>query len=211
MSGVAKPRANRPLVICDCDEVLLRMVGPFRDWLASEHEIDFTLKNDFSDALHYRATGEPVERHDVWRLLAAFFDTEMDRQDPFPGAIEALNILSETADVVILTNLLDERAQARKAQLAGHGLDIEVYTNQGPKGPAIRRIVEEHAPGKVAFIDDLPQHHASAAQDYPDSIRLHMCGEPELSPHIDCAYEAGHAHARIDSWDEALPWLLERL
>ena len=102
-------------------------------------------------------------------------------------------------------------AEARRAQLAGHGLHVEVYTNQGPKGAAIRRIVEEHAPGRVAFIDDLPQHHASAAEEYPDSIRLHLCGEPELAPHIDCAFEAGHAHARIDRWDEALPWLLERL
>jgi hypothetical protein len=41
--------------------------------------------------------------------------------------------------------------------------------------------------------------------------RLHLCGEPLLAPHIACAHEAGHAHARIDDWDRALPWLLERL
>lgn len=169
------------------------------------------LKNDFSDALRHQASGHLVDRQEVWRLLGAFFDTEMDRQAPIAGAIEAMNTLAETAKVVILTNLLDHRAEARREQLAGHGLQVEVYTNQGPKGAAIRRIVAEHAPGRVAFIDDLPQHHASAAEEYPDSIRLHMCGEPELAPHIECAYEAGHAHARIDRWDEALPWLLERL
>ena len=38
-----------------------------------------------------------------------------------------------------------------------------------------------------------------------------MCGEPMLAPHIECAHEAGHAHARIDQWSEALPWLLEEL
>ena len=31
---------KRPLVITDCDEVLLHMVRHFRDWLAAEHAID---------------------------------------------------------------------------------------------------------------------------------------------------------------------------
>lgn len=211
ISRASARSSGRPLVICDCDEVLLHMIAPFREWLGGENEIDFEIKHDFSDALRHRRTGEVVGKEEVWRLLAAFFDTEMDRQKPIAGAIEAMRSLSEKADVVILTNLLDHRAEARREQLAGHGLDVEVYTNQGPKGAAIQRIVQEHAPGRVAFIDDLPQHHASAAEKYPDSIRLHFCGEPELAPHIDCAFEAGHAHARIDRWDEALPWLLERL
>jgi hypothetical protein len=45
----------------------------------------------------------------------------------------------------------------------------------------------------------------------PQIDRLHLCGEPTLAPHIACAFEAGHAHARIDTWEHALPWLLERI
>lgn len=203
---------HRPLVISDCDEVLLHMVAPFRAWLASEHGIDFTMQNDFTDALRHRDSGEVVDRREVWNLLGAFFDTEMDSQRPIAGAVEGIGALSEKADVVILTNLLDHRAEARRRQLAKLGIEAKVYTNQGPKGEAVRRIVGEHGTnGRVAFIDDLPQHHASAADIQPETIRLHFCGEPELAPLIDCAHEAGHAHARIDRWDEALPWLLERL
>ena len=29
-------RTGRPLVVTDCDEVLLHMVAPFRDWLGEE-------------------------------------------------------------------------------------------------------------------------------------------------------------------------------
>ena len=36
-------------------------------------------------------------------------------------------------------------------------------------------------------------------------------GEPMIAPHINCAHQAGHAHARIDNWAEALPWLLDEL
>jgi hypothetical protein len=32
-----------------------------------------------------------------------------------------------------------------------------------------------------------------------------------ISPHIACAHKAGHAHARIDDWTGALPWLMDRI
>ena len=34
---------SRPLVISDCDEVLLHMVGPFGEWLDEEHGIHFDM------------------------------------------------------------------------------------------------------------------------------------------------------------------------
>ncbi|MBU1606881.1 MAG: HAD family hydrolase, partial [Alphaproteobacteria bacterium] len=61
------------------------------------------------------------------------------------------------------------------------------------------------------FIDDLPQHHQSARETLADITTLHLCGEPALAPHIDCAHRAGHADARIDDWARALPWLLDRI
>ena len=53
-------------------------------------------------------------------------------------------------------------------------------------------------------------HHASGRveADAPQVRRLHLCVEPAIAPHIPCGLSAGHAHARIDNWDEALPWVL---
>ena len=34
---------TRPLLISDCDEVLLHMVRHFADWLGEAHEVDFTI------------------------------------------------------------------------------------------------------------------------------------------------------------------------
>ena len=144
-------------------------------------------------------------------MLGSFFDTEMHRQQPIDGAVSGINRLAEDADVVILTNLNDERQQRRAEQLAAYGVHARVFTNQGPKGPALKAIVEEYAPSKAIFIDDLAQHHQSVSETVPDVSRLHLCGEPMIAPHINCAHEAGHAHARIDNWAEALPWLLEEL
>jgi len=203
---------TRPLVISDCDEVLLYMVAPFRDWLAEQHGISFDMGGgDFGRAMQHRDTGAPLEQAEIWRLLNLFFDGEMHRQSPVTGAPAAIAALQEHADMVVLTNLLDHRQEARRRQLADHGINLRVFTNQGPKGPALKAILEEYRPSHAIFIDDLAQHHGSVAEVAPGVGRLHLCAEPMLAPHIACAHKAGHAHARIDSWSDALPWLLERL
>ena len=203
---------SRPLIISDCDEVLLYMVSPFRDWLDEEQGIEFQMgTNDFSQALRWQENGEVLAPEEIWRMLGKFFDTEMHRQSPIPGAIEGINALGEKADVVILTNLVDKRQQMRTEQLADHGLDARVFTNQGPKGPALQKILDEYNPTKAIFIDDLAQHHRSARETIGQITTLHLCGEPMLAPHIDCAHTSGHADARIDTWEHALPWLKDEL
>lgn len=202
---------SRPLVISDCDEVILHMVAPFKDWLEESQGVNFRMTADFSRALTWQDSGEYLQADEVWRMLGGFFDTEMGRQKPIEGAVASLNALAEHADVVILTNLVDKRRDHRAQQLAALGIHAEVYTNQGPKGPALKRIIEHHAPSRAIFIDDLPQHHQSVSDMTPDVMRLHFCGEPLIAGTIACAHKAGHAHARIDRWDEALPWLMDRL
>ena len=203
---------SRPLVISDCDEVILYMVTHFKDWLEESQGIDFNLDGqNFGEALRWQESGELLKPDEIWKKLGGFFDTEMDRQLPIAGAVDALNELNEHADVVVLTNLVDFRRDKRAEQLARHGLNARVFTNQGPKGPALRKIVEEFRPSRALFIDDLSQHHMSVKETTPDVVRLHFCGEPMIANAIDCAHKAGHADARIDQWSEALPWLMERL
>ncbi|AKM09298.1 hypothetical protein [Croceicoccus naphthovorans] len=203
---------TRPLIITDCDEVLLRMVVHFRDWLGEAHDVELELSQGFAEGMRRRGENKPMSVREMWRLLGLFFDAEMHRQDPIPGAVEAMGRLAEHADVVVLTNLEDHRRDDRVAQLRGFGLDLPVYTNQGPKGPALRRILDERGADRPAiFIDDLAVHIGSVADEAPHVGRLHFVGEPGVAPHAPCALVAGHAHARIDHWPEAVPWLLDRL
>jgi hypothetical protein len=203
---------TRPLIISDCDEVLLHMVAPFKHWLETTKGVSFHLEgHNFAHALRWQASGELLAPADISRMLHEFFESEMDSQKPIAGAVESINTLAEKADVVILTNLGEHHRDARAEQLARVGINARVYTNQGPKGPALKAILEEFRPTRALFIDDLAQHHASVAEITPQVTRLHLCGEPMIAQAIDCAHKAGHAHARIDRWDKALPWLLERL
>ena len=200
---------GRPLLITDCDEVLLHMVSHFQAWLVEAHAIDFAFETgDFAGALRYRDGGGSVEEERVWPLLTDFFRGEMHRQTLVPGALEALGRIGEIADIVILTNLGDEAHSWRVEQLARHGIAHEVVCNQGGKGVPARRIVDGHGAPRAAFVDDLPIHHASVAKHAPEVWRLHMVAEPRLAPAVPTAE---HAHVRIDDWATAAGWLFDRL
>ena len=200
---------GRPLLITDCDEVLLHMVSHFRDWLGEVHQVDFAFETgQFAEALTDRSTGEALGRDQVWPLLGQFFSEEMHRQTPVPGAIEALGKIGEVADIVVLTNLPDLAHPWRVEQLASHGIAHEVVCNQGGKGGPARAIIDRHGATASVFVDDLPMHHASVAKHSPETWRLHMVAEPRLAPAVPAAE---HAHARIDDWSTATGWILERL
>lgn len=197
----------KPLLICDCDEVLLHMVRHFGVWLRERHDIAFDLQGgDFANSMK-RADGSPVDRAEMWGLLDDFFPGEMERQTLVPGAREALAALSETAEIVILTNLGDHCRDARIAQLTAFGIGHRVETNQGGKGDPVARLVAEHGNPVTVFVDDLGVHHESVARHAPQVHRLHMVSEPALAPHIP---PAPFAHARIDDWREAQAWIAAR-
>ena len=199
---------TRPLLITDCDEVLLHMVAHFRDWLDEAHGIDFAIaEENWGQALVRRDTGEIVEPEQVWPYLDGFFDTEMERQTPVKGMIEALDLITAHADIVVLTNLPDHRRQPRIDQLARHGIGHEVYCNQGGKGDALRAILEAHKPPVAVFVDDLTFQLDSVAKANPQVWRLHMVAEPLVAQHRP---PAPAAHARIDDWAHAADWILAR-
>ena len=200
---------NRPLLITDCDEVLLHMVSHFEQWLDEAHAIRFDLESgDFGSALTDKTTGDIVSPDQVWPLLDGFFRTEMHRQTLVPGAAESLGRIGEIADIVILTNLGDEAHGWRVEQLASHGIRHRVVCNRGGKGGPVKALLDQRGPAPTAFVDDLPVHHSSVAKHAPSVWRLHMVAEPRLAPAIP---PAADAHARIDEWPLATDWIIDRL
>jgi hypothetical protein len=198
---------TRPLLICDCDEVLLHMVRHFGTWLRETHDIAFAPDGgDFANSMT-RADGSRPNTEEMWGLLGGFFPAEMERQTLVPHAREALTALSETADIVILTNLSDACRTARIDQLAAFGIDHRVECNQGGKGDPVARLVAEHRASVTVFVDDLAVHHDSVARHAPEVHRLHMVSEPAMAPSVP---KAPAAHARIDDWREAQSWIAAR-
>ncbi|OAN66223.1 hypothetical protein [Sphingomonas sp. TDK1] len=198
----------KPLLITDCDEVLLHMVRHFGEWLGETQDIDFALNGSaFEGSMRRRGDGSTLEGEEMWALLDGFFPAEMERQTLVPHAREVLGSIAEVADIVVLTNLQDHCRDHRITQLANHGIVHRVECNQGGKGAPVAKLVAEHGAPVTVFVDDLAVHHESVAKHAPDVFRLHMVAEPSLAPKVP---PAPHAHARIDDWRDAEAWILER-
>lgn len=208
-ASLSNPAAlqRRPLLVTDCDEVILHMIVPFGQWLDEIHAINLDLNADeLSDMLTHRDTGDRVDRERIWPLFEEFFESEMDRQTPFPDVVDALSKISAVADIVVLTNTGKAFEEARTRQLEAHGLALRVVANSGGKGPPLAALIAEYQPTVALFIDDLPQHIGGARDHAPDCWRLHMVGEPQMAGRVKPAPDA---HARIDHWADALPYILD--
>jgi hypothetical protein len=175
---------SRPLLISDCDDVLLHFAPHFADWVAEAHGYHFSLDVPaFAGALR-DDKGVEVTRKRAFELLDNFFDREMHRQRLVGGALDALRTIGAEADIVILTNIGDQYRANRIAQLERFDIRHRVLCNQGGKGRPVLELIEQMKPRATVFVDDLPVHHESVAR---------------------------HAHTRIDAWSDALPWILDRM
>lgn len=197
----------RPLLICDCDEVLLQFVGPFEAWLSRQgYSLSFeTLA--FAGNIRHVETGAVPDKAAVWDLLFKFFETELEAAPVLPGAPEALRAINEVADVVILTNIAEDHRERREKMLASIGMPYPVLSNRGSKGKAVKELASR-CTGPWLFVDDLALHHESVATVAPDVHRLHFVSDPRLHA---ISPECPHAHARFDCWEKALPYALEAL
>lgn len=198
---------TRPLLISDCDEVLLHMVRHFATWLDEAHDIEFRYDSWELTKNMRRRGGAPLTQEEMFGYLGGFFPAEMARQTLVPHAGEALARLAERADIVILTNLEDQCRTHRIEQLERFGIAHRVECNQGGKGAPVARLVAEHGDPVTVFVDDLPHHHESVAKHAPGVWRLHMIAEPALAAGVPAAPQA---HARIDDWRAAEAWIGDR-
>jgi hypothetical protein len=205
---------SRPLLVTDCDEVLLHMIVPFTQWLDEAHDIHFDVDNlfhgetgDYRNAMRHKDSRTLVEGERIWPLLKGFFETEMHRQTPIPGSVEAIMTLGNHADVVVLTNLTDDVRGARAKQLKAVGIDVPVYTNQGGKGALITSIIDQYRPSVTVFVDDLAHQHHSVAGAVSGIMQLHFVGEPRVAHQLT---KPDSAHARIDDWPTATRWIMDR-
>ncbi len=194
---------DRPLLICDADEVLLQFASTFEIYLGEQgYDLDFA-SFALSGNIRRLDTGAMASRQQVASLIDSFFEDRVEACPPVPGAAAALQTLSEHADIVVLTNVPAAQQERRAAALAAHGMPYKVQSNQGPKGPAVKTLAGIRQ--RIAFVDDLPPHHQSVAQSAAHVHRLHLVADVRLRALLPAA---PYAHARIDDWADALPHLL---
>jgi hypothetical protein len=156
--------------------------------------------------IKYKGSDEVVDMMNR-NIIDDFFAAETLNFSPVDGAAEALTALSKEAQVIILTNLPIAQKNERQINLSKHGMDYPVIVGSGLKGPAVKSLGDKiNAP--LFFLDDIPHNINSVAEYVPMSGRIHMIADPRLSKLIGAAEGAS---ARIDQWQEAQNWILDKI
>jgi FMN phosphatase YigB (HAD superfamily) len=197
---------HRPLLIADADEVLLRFAAGFDRFLRQrEFHLDLV-----SYRLHGNvkriAGGEALLDIEVTALLDEF-RAELDWLDAVEYAQEALAALKPLVDVVVLSNVTPTQAPARLRNFGSLGFDFPLIVNSGSKGAAVKALAQR-AGRPVFFVDDIPQHLASAAESAPDVYRIHLIGDERLKPLLP---PSPHAHLRAETWRDVEAFIRGKL
>ena len=172
--------ANKPLLLCDADEVLFEFMTTFVSYIEDD--------GYYYDWSTLSLTGNIRSRHDdrtlspsqVRELINGFFAAHTADIPSVNGAAEALRRLHERGvQIVVVSNLPLAQASARRAALANAGMDYPLIANVGLKGPTVKQHANRvEAP--VAFVDDIPHHHDSVARHAAAVHRLHFSANPRL-------------------------------
>jgi len=200
------PLTGRPLLIVDADEVLFMFVDGFMNFLESRgFYLDLT-----SYRLHgnvkARADDSVVANQDVTQLLDAF-RADLDSLRAVEDAQSVLRALSSRMDILVLSNVSISQATPRLRNLAAAGFPYPLIANSGPKGPAVKTLAARGG-RPVFFVDDIPSHLASVAEDAPEVFRIHFIGDHRLKPLLPAAEQA---HLRADNWREIEDFVSSKL
>ena len=191
--------AERPLLICDVDEVVLHFVRGFEAFLAEEGLWLDPRSYEFEGNVRRRSDGRIIDDARLHDLLQHFFAARIGDLEPLEGASAALSRLCREWQVVMLTNLPHEHRAARAANLERHGMGFPVITNSGPKGPAVRALAQACA-GPCVFIDDYTDFLDSARAHHPRVGLVHFLHDARFAPH---ARPVSAPHVRASHWEEA--------
>ncbi|MEQ8479831.1 MAG: hypothetical protein RIC18_04165 [Hoeflea sp.] len=194
---------ERPLVVCDIDEVVLEFVAPFQGFLkANGHELrprSFRLTGNIVNI----EDGRETEAEDVGRLIEAFFGEQSNWQTPVEAAAESLANLSADADIVFLTAMPPRHRIMRRELLSRHGFDYPMIATESPKGPAVRALHGNRA-HPVVFVDDIFVNLHSVREHMPQTLLINLMANPTfraLAPHpgdgVSVATDWRHAESLI--------------
>ncbi|MEM7499595.1 MAG: hypothetical protein AAF371_16590 [Pseudomonadota bacterium] len=188
---------GKPLLIVDCDEVIVEFAGHLARWLpALGYELRL-YKYELEGAIYPAGEADPVGFEAAINLINAFFEEETARQTPIDGAVETLQSMAEAVQVVVLTNIPRHGRADRLMNLETIGLGgLPLIVNSGGKGRAIAWLAERAAATTV-FVDDSPFQIASAARRAEHVGRLHFRGATGLGNVLPKAPEAD---AEPESW-----------
>ena len=145
---------NKPLIVCDADEVIFDFMNSFEIYLHTKglyfnwksYALEGNILNDKKKALN---------KNQITDIIHNFFMYKTESMDLVEGAVKSLQKLSRQCSIIILSNIPFKFYEKRKTALKKYGINFPFFANTGPKGKAVKYLSDIHK-GKIWFIDDSP-------------------------------------------------------
>ena len=196
-----------PIMIFDADEVLVHFAEPFSNYLKKhDHRLHLTGYR-LDNAIKKAETGDVADPDTAKGLVWGFINEETKNQPAAKGAPEALKILQEYAQIIILSNVPYSVHNDRVLNLKNIGMDYPLISNEGMKGPAVKEILKDHK-AQSFFIDDNPYQVESVYNDNQDTVCVHFSVCDLVKPYMP---KAVGASIEPTSWDDLVSKLIYRL
>lgn len=164
---------DRPLIVCDVDDVVLQFIDPFQLYLKSlGHEFlprSFRLHGNIVSLADELA----LDDQHVSRLILDFFEAQESWQTPVDPVVSTLKRFSDDADVLFLTAMPPQFSAHRRRLLDRAGLTFPLLASEQPKGPIVQAL---HG-GRdlpVIFIDDMARNLHSVREHVADCLLIHL-------------------------------------
>ena len=182
-----KDFSDRPLLICDVDEVIIEFLTPFGKFLnAQDKELrpnSFALDGNIFKS----GTDIAYEKHIVRQLVDDFFADQHNWQTPVDHVHQALSNLSNEMDIFLLTAMPPEHFDIRKIMLKQHDLHYPLFATEDAKGPIINQLHDQRD-HPIFFIDDMIFNLRSAREHVKNIELITIMANQEfkaIAPEID--------------------------
>jgi hypothetical protein len=190
---------DRPLIVCDIDEVVLEFVTPFGRFLQSSGRALLPRSFRLHGNIVHSTSGETMSDATVSALLEDFFLAQDLWQTPADRVAETLDDLSAEADIVFLTAMPPRHSEVRRRLLDAHGLHYPLLATEAPKGPVVRQL-HDARDVPVAFIDDILRNLESVRDHAPDCLLIRLMANADFR---QLAPPPGPGIENADSWEDA--------
>ncbi|HBF32360.1 hypothetical protein [Rhizobium sp.] len=171
--------SDRPLLVCDVDDVVLEFLFPFEAYLNSlGHQLlpkSFRLTGNIISL----ETQSALEEQHVQTILRDFFAQQEEWQRPFGNSVDVLTQLGTMADVVFLTAMPPAFTAQRRRLLDRLGLDFPLLATESPKGPVVKALHAERGL-PLAFMDDMAHNLHSVADHAPECLLVHIAPQSDI-------------------------------
>ncbi len=201
-----KINKNKPLIICDADEVIFDFMTSFEAYLKSNNLhfnwSSYSLSNNIVDQYQSIISDQQIEV-----IINKFFDQNTSNMKLVEGSKKSLNKLSKYFDIIILSNIPKKNYLQRKKTLIKNNINYPLICNSGGKGISVKQLINNHK-SLCWFIDDSP-NQINSVKYYNNTIKtLNLIINKEL---LKLSGIAKTADKSANTWRKAEKIILEDL